>query len=207
MKYQIGSGLVSGKERIILYARGKHIDILTVLSDVRLREALPLPQAKPASLMQMMQHWPYWRTKLSTIVEYWLGSSEQARQQSQLKAEDIHWLPPLMYPNKLICLGANYNDHNAEMDNTKPLKFPYCFLKPPTTTLVGSGETVLLPEYAKMIDWEVELAVIIGQKARYVRGEAAMASIAGYSIVNDICARELVAKADIVYFGFDRVMG
>src|SRR5207244_11691157 len=78
----------------------------------------------------------------------------------------------------------------AEMDNINPPKFPYCFLKPPTTTLVGSGETVLLPEYAKMIDWEVELAVVIGQRVRHVRGEAAMASIAGYSIVNDISARD-----------------
>src|SRR5437879_13756744 len=116
MKYQIGSGLVSGKERIILSARGKYIDLSTVLSDARLIEALSLHQANPASLMQMMQHWAYWRAKLSSIVEYWSGYSEQARQQSQFGADDIHWLPPLMYPNKLICLGANYNDHNAEMD-------------------------------------------------------------------------------------------
>ena len=170
MKYQIGSGQVSGKESIILHVQEKYIDVLTVLSDVRLREALSLHEAKPASLMQMMQHWPYWRTKLSSLVEYWLDYPEQIRQQSLLKAEEIHWLPPLMYPNKLICLGANYSDHNAEMDNTKPPKFPYCFLKPPTTTLVGSGEIVLLPEYAKMIDWEVELAVVIGQRVRRVRG-------------------------------------
>ena len=111
-----------------------------------------------------------------------------------------------MYPNKLICLGANYNDHNTEMDNTKPLKFPYCFLKPPTTTLVGSGEIVHLPEYAKMIDWEVELAVVIGQKVRHVRGEAAMASIAGYSILNDISARDWVPKEEHSYFGLDWVM-
>ena len=65
MKYQIGSGLVSGKERIILHAQGKHIDVLTVLSDARLTEALSLHEAKPASLMQMMQHWPYWRATLS----------------------------------------------------------------------------------------------------------------------------------------------
>ena len=206
MKYQIGSGLVSGKERIVLHAREKYIDVLAVLSDARLTEALSLHQAKPASLMQMMQHWTYWRAKLSTIVEYWFGSSEQDRQQSQLKAEEIHWLPPLMYPNKLICLGANYSDHNAEMDNTKPPKFPYCFLKPPTTTLVGSGETVILPEYAKMIDWEVELAVVIGQKVRHVRGEAAMASIAGYSILNDISARDWVPKEERSYFGLDWVM-
>ncbi len=206
MKYQIGSGLISGKERIILHVQGKYIDVVTVLSDTRLTEALSLPQEKPASLMQMMQHWPYWRTKLSIIVEYWFDCPEQARQQSQLEADEIRWLPPLMYPNKLICLGANYNDHNAEMDNTQPPRFPYCFLKPPTTTLVGSGEIVLLPEYAKMIDWEVELAVVIGQKVRNAHGEAAMASIAGYSIVNDISARDWVPKEERSYLGLDWIM-
>ncbi len=206
MKYQIGSGLVSGKESIILHVQEKYFDILTVLSDIRLRKALSLPEAMPASLMQMMQHWSYWRTKLSTIVEYWFDYPEQTRQQSQLEAEEIHWLPPLMYPNKLICLGANYSDHNAEMDNTKPPKYPYCFLKPPTTTLVGSGETVRLPEYAKMIDWEVELAVVIGQKVHHVSGEAAMESIAGYSILNDISARDWVPKEERSYFGLDWVM-
>src|SRR5437660_7675550 len=206
MTYQIVIGLVCGKERISLYVSGEHIDLLTLLSDARLTEALSLHQAKPASLMHMMQHWAYWRTKLSSIVEYWSGYSEQARQQSQLSTDDIHWLPPLMYPNKLICLGANYNDHNAEMDNVKPPRFPYCFLKPPTTTLVGSGETVLLPEYAKMIDWEVELAVVIGQRVRNVRGEAAMASIGGYSILYDISARDWVPKEERSYFGLDWVM-
>src|SRR5689334_3978125 len=102
MKYQIGSGLISGKEHIILYAQGQHIDVLTVLSDARLVEALRLPQAKPASLIQMMQHWPYWRVTLPILVEYWFGSSEEVRQQSLLKANEIRWLPPLMYPNKLI---------------------------------------------------------------------------------------------------------
>src|SRR5260370_29612895 len=98
MKYQIGSGVVSGKERIVLHARGKHIDVVTVLSDTRLIEALSLHQAKPASLMQMMQHWPYWRAKLSSIVEYWFGSSDQEKQQNQLRAEEMHRLPPLLYP-------------------------------------------------------------------------------------------------------------
>src|SRR5258708_5439864 len=153
-----------------------------------------------------MKHGTSWRENLPTLFDYWFGFSEQDRQQTHLNANKIHWPPPLMYPNKLICLGANYNDHNAEMDNTQPPKFPYCFLKPPTTTLVGSGETVLLPEYAKMIDWEVELAVVIGQKVRNVRGEAAMASIAGYSIVNDISARDWVPKEERSYFGLDWVM-
>jgi 2-keto-4-pentenoate hydratase/2-oxohepta-3-ene-1,7-dioic acid hydratase in catechol pathway len=206
MKYQIGSGLVSRQERIILCTQGQYIDVLTVLSDARCIEALTLSREKPASLLQMMQRWPYWQATLPMLVEFWWSSYEQIRQQSLLKADDIRWLPPLMYPNKLICLGANYNDHNAEMENTRPSKFPYCFLKPPTTTLVGSGETVLLPEYAKMIDWEVELAVVIGQRARHVRGEAALESIAGYSIVNDLSARDWVPKTEHSYFGLDWVM-
>jgi len=206
MKYQIGSGLVSGEERIVLYVLGEHIDVFTLLSDARLIEALSLHEAKPVSLMHMMQHWPYWRAKLPSIVEYWSACSEQEREQSQLRADEIHWLPPLMYPNKLICLGANYSDHNAEMDNVKPPKFPYCFLKPTTTTLVGSGETVKLPEYAKMIDWEVELALIIGQRVHQVRGEAAMSSIAGYSILNDLSARDWVPKEERSYLGLDWVM-
>jgi acylpyruvate hydrolase len=206
MKYQLGSALVSGKERTILHVQGKYIDVAVALNDSRLTEALRLHDAEPASLMHMMQHWPYWQATLPRLVEYWFGSSTQNRQQRQIEADDIHWLPPLMYPRKLICLGANYNDHNAEMDNVKPPKFPYCFLKPPTTTLVGSGETVLLPEYAKMIDWEVELAVVIGQRVRHVRGEAAMASIAGYSILNDISARDWVPKEEHSYFGLDWVM-
>jgi 2,4-didehydro-3-deoxy-L-rhamnonate hydrolase len=206
MKYQIGSGLVSGKERIILHAQEKYFDLLTVLSDARLAEALSLLQPMSTSLMQVMQHWPYWRAKLSAIVECWFSSSDETRQQSQLMPDEIHWLPPLMYPNKLICLGANYRDHNAEMDNTQAPRFPYCFLKPPTTTLVGSGAIIFLPEYAKMIDWEVELAVVIGQKAHHVRGEAAMASIAGYSILNDISARDWVPQEERSNLGLDWVM-
>src|SRR5258708_33052822 len=57
-----------------------------------------------------------------------------------------------------------------------------------------------------MIDWEVELAVVIGQRVRHVCGEAAMASIAGYSIVNDISARDWVPKEEHSYFGLDWVM-
>ena len=206
MKYQIGSGLVSGQERIILCVQGQYLDALSLLGDPHCIETLALPPEKPASLLQMVQRWPSWRAALPTLVEYWLSSPEQTRRQSLLQADDIHWLPPLMYPNKLICLGANYNDHNTEMENTQPPKFPYCFLKPPSTTLVGSGATVFLPEYAKMIDWEVELAVVIGQRVRHVRGEAALASIAGYSIVNDLSARDWVPKTEHSYFGLDWVM-
>jgi 2-keto-4-pentenoate hydratase/2-oxohepta-3-ene-1,7-dioic acid hydratase in catechol pathway len=206
LKYQIGSGKISGKERIILRVQENHIDFLTLLCNGHLRESVSLQENIPVSLMHMLQHWSYWKEKLPYIVAYWGDSPANEKGQSQLKADEIHWLPPLTYPNKLICLGANYSDHNAEMANTKPPKFPYCFLKPPTTTLVGSGEIVKLPAYAKMIDWEVELAVVIGQKVHQVRGEEAMASIAGYSILNDISSRDFVTEEYRSFFGLDWIM-
>ena len=75
MKYRIGSGLVSGQERLILNAQGEYIDVVTALSDTRLADALSLHQAQPASLMHMMQHWPYWRATLPSIVEYRRGEA------------------------------------------------------------------------------------------------------------------------------------
>lgn len=207
LKYQIGSGTVSGKARIVLYSQETYLDLFTVLNDTGLKEALSLENTEiPNSLMHMMQQWSSWKEKLAQVVEHVFAHRAQDGLQGQLHEAEIRWLPPLMYPNKLICLGANYKEHNEEMGNTTRSKYPYTFLKPPTTTLVGSGETVLLPELAKMIDWEVELAVVIGQKVHQVRGEAAMASIAGYSILNDISSRDFVTEEDRSFFGFDWVM-
>ncbi len=207
LKYQIGSGVVSGSERIILFSQEAHLDVATLLSNTNVRHALSLDDAdSPNSLLQMMQKWSYWKEKLPQIVEYWFAHHEKDDLRGQLDPAKIRWLPPLMYPNKLICLGANYSDHNAEMGNMTRSKYPFTFLKPPTTTLVGAGETVTLPDYAKMLDWEVELAVIIGKKARNVQGKEAMASIAGYSVLNDISARDWVPKEEQSFMGFDWVM-
>ncbi len=206
-KYQIGSGTVAGRERIVLFSQDVHIDVLTALSNNQMKKALSLEDTEiPTSLLSMMLQWPHWREKLPQIVEYWFAHCEEDGLQGQLHKDEIRWLPPLMYPNKLLCLGANYSDHNTEMGNMTRSKYPFSFLKPPTTTLVGSGELVMLPEYAKMIDWEVELAVIIGKKTHRVQGEEVMASIAGYSILNDISARDWVPKEEQSFMGFDWVM-
>lgn len=206
-KYQIGSGIVSGNERIILFSQEEYVDVVTLLNDAHMRQILSLDNVSlPASLMQMMPQWGYWNEKLPQIVDYWFAHSEKDGLQGQIRRADIRWLPPLMYPHKLICLGANYSDHNSEMGNMTRSKYPFTFLKPPTTTLVGSGEAITLPEYAKKIDWEVELAVVIGKKAHQVQGEEAMACIAGYSILNDISARDWVPEEERSFMGFDWVM-
>ena len=204
-KYEIGTALVSGEERVVLHSEGSNLDLATLLSDDRLkREFGSNGDGAPASLMQMVQRWDSWREKLPKIAERYLENRGGDRLSGELAGEELRWLPPLMYPNKLICIGSNYTDHVAEMGFAPKQEFPYSFLKPATNTLIGHGETVRLPERAKMIDWEAELAVVVGRRAKNVRGEEAMAAVAGYSIFNDVSARDWVE--DRTFMGFDWIM-
>jgi 2-keto-4-pentenoate hydratase/2-oxohepta-3-ene-1,7-dioic acid hydratase in catechol pathway len=104
----------------------------------------------------------------------------------------------VLYPRKLICIGTNYHDHVIEMGVTELPAWPYSFLKPPTTTVVGSGATVAIPAGTHQPDWEVELGIVIGSRAKHVKGDAAMAAIAGYTVVNDVSVRDWLAKRPAV---------
>jgi len=158
----------------------------------------------PASLLELVEDWSYWNKKIAQVVHaLFANRSEQAFSGSLVK-EELQWLAPLLYPRKLICIGTNYRDHIAEMGITKLPKYPYSFFKPATTTLIGSGTALHIPEQAKQVDWEAELAVIIGQEAYHVRGEDALACVAGYSILNDVSARDWIAEAPPV--GIDWIM-
>jgi 2-keto-4-pentenoate hydratase/2-oxohepta-3-ene-1,7-dioic acid hydratase in catechol pathway len=104
------------------------------------------------------------------------------------------FLTPLQYPNKLICVGANYYDHvHNDAGWTHFSKEKYVvpmFLKTPTTSLVGPGKTVRYPAHSKKVDWEIELAVVIGKRARKVPESEALKLIAGYTIGIDMSARD-----------------
>lgn len=95
--------------------------------------------------------------------------------------------PPIARPNKIVCIGLNYRDHAAET-GAEPPREPVIFLKA-TTALVGPNDDVVIPKGASKLDWEVELAVIIGQTARYVPRERAMEHVAGYALHNDYSER------------------
>jgi 2-keto-4-pentenoate hydratase/2-oxohepta-3-ene-1,7-dioic acid hydratase in catechol pathway len=208
LKYQIGTALVSGRATIVLYCQETYLDLHALLESSQVKQAFSLDRVDiPTSLMQMLEQWRYWKEQLPQIVEHVFAQGSANKLADRLDAAALRWLPPLMYPRKLICIGTNYWEHIAEMSGGtgKPPARPYSFFKPPTTTLIGSGTPFTLPEYARMIDWEVELAVVIGQRAYNVRGDAAMACIAGYSVFNDISARDWNAQPTRV--GIDWVMG
>jgi 2-keto-4-pentenoate hydratase/2-oxohepta-3-ene-1,7-dioic acid hydratase in catechol pathway len=101
----------------------------------------------------------------------------------------------LQYPNKVIAVGANYAGHLVEMGlpaaRWDPLPF---FFKPPTTTMVGPGMTIVQPKTTRQLDWEIELAVVIGRRLTDATREEAWAAIAGYSIGLDLSARDLIPQ-------------
>jgi 2-keto-4-pentenoate hydratase/2-oxohepta-3-ene-1,7-dioic acid hydratase in catechol pathway len=201
--YQLGTALLSGQPSVVLCYQQRCFNLQGLFSHRNVRERLALEkEPSPLSLLRMLDEWPYWQEALAQLVVE-LAHSDGDLLES-LKDGELRWLPPIMYPRKLICMGANYSDHITEMGNKTRPRYPYSFLKPATTTLIGSGETVHLPEQAKMVDWEAELAVVIGHRARHVRGEDALACIAGYSILNDISARDWIADAPAL--GIDWVM-
>ncbi len=96
--------------------------------------------------------------------------------------------PPWIGMGKFLCIGLNYSDHAAETGSPIP-KEPIIFTKP-VSALVGCNDAVVLPKGSLKTDWEVELGVVIGTKARYVEQADALKHVAGYCVVNDVSERE-----------------
>lgn len=102
-------------------------------------------------------------------------------------AASIRLGPPICRPSKMVCIGLNFRDHAAENKMDLP-KEPVIFFKS-TTSLVGPNDALVIPRKATKVDWEVELAVVIGKKALYVAKERALEFVAGYALHNDYSER------------------
>lgn len=103
---------------------------------------------------------------------------------SQVKLE-----APVLRPGKILCVGHNYREHIQEMGREIP-KFPVLFAKF-SNTIIGPEDDIPLHEVTNQLDYEAEFAFVIGKKARYVSEENALDYVAGYTIANDVSARDL----------------
>ncbi|MES2510196.1 MAG: fumarylacetoacetate hydrolase family protein [Pseudomonadota bacterium] len=106
----------------------------------------------------------------------------------RIPLQDIEFLPAVTGSEKVICLGLNYADHAAEGGNARP-DYPSFFLRSPGS-LVGHGCAILLPHVSTKLDFEAELAVVIGQRSRYLTDENALQAVAGYACFNDATLRD-----------------
>lgn len=113
---------------------------------------------------------------------------------AELQTAECRLHVPIPRPNKLILLAGNYNEHIAEgggKTTERDITFPYLFMKPPSTTLVDPGNNVVIPKVSPgTIDWELELAVVIGERCKHVPESDALKVVAGYTVVNDISDRK-----------------
>lgn len=131
------------------------------------------------------------------------ASIEWAQEQEDLEGvghplADVDLGPPLPCPGKLLLLAGNYADHILEGGGSYPGKdkmIPRFFVKP-CTAVIGPGDAIRIPPSSGWTDWELELGVVIGKKGRDLTPDAAREHIAGYTILNDISARELAFRED-----------
>lgn len=95
-------------------------------------------------------------------------------------------------PSKIICVGLNYKDHAEELGMVQP-KHPIIFLKP-VSSIIKNKEKILIPKMSSTIDYEAELAVVIGKKCRNVSEKHALDVVFGYTCLNDVTEREMQKK-------------
>ena len=187
-RYRLATADANGTSSVYIEHLGLLLPLAALLDEAGLER---LGGSPPQDLMPLLQDWSYWRDTLPEL----LSKLTPAQKKTGVRPQDARFRPPVIRPGKLICIGANYHDHIQEMKIPMLPTYPYSFLKPPSTTLRGSGETVMVPAIAKMLDWEAELAVIIGARAFRQPLAQALDVVAGYANLNDLSARDWLANS------------
>jgi 2-keto-4-pentenoate hydratase/2-oxohepta-3-ene-1,7-dioic acid hydratase in catechol pathway len=134
-----------------------------------------------ASVRQVLERGP----------EYW---SAPAAAGDPVSLEDVRLLPPVPDPDKILCIGLNYRDHAEETRLPAP-PAPIVFAKF-RNSLVGARDAIVLPEASRAVDYEAELAVVIGRRCRGVAASDALDHVAGAMAFNDVSARDLQMQTD-----------
>jgi 2-keto-4-pentenoate hydratase/2-oxohepta-3-ene-1,7-dioic acid hydratase in catechol pathway len=156
------------------------------------------------SVLQVLEQWG----SIHPLLQQ--AAADQRSGKGRLTAtavSQVQFLAPVLYPGTIFCAGANYRDHVAEMSKALNLPAepdphvlglkPWHFIKASAACVRGTGDVVRLPAYSKKVDWEAEIAVIIGRPCRNVSIDEAMSFVAGLSIVNDLSARDHLRRPGV----------
>ncbi len=128
------------------------------------------------------------------LFDGWLDEIKEHESKFQFgeKLSNFQILPPIPNPPKILCLAFNYTDHAQEQE-LEPPENPVIIMKP-RTALCGSNSDIICPDFVKQLDYEIELAVIIGKTCKNVTENEAKNAVFGYTILNDISARDIQFK-------------
>jgi 2-keto-4-pentenoate hydratase/2-oxohepta-3-ene-1,7-dioic acid hydratase in catechol pathway len=189
-----GPGLATvrldGSETLAVWADGV---VLPIGEAARRCEA---GSAVPASAREALSDWDRWCSVMRQVTADGVGGA------GWLAETEVDFLPALTDPSSVYCAAANYHDHAQEMRGTAtsgPARSPLYFLTPPAA-LAGHRDVVVRPAGCERFDWEVELAVIIGQDAAHVAAADASTVIAGYAVANDLSLRDFARRDDYPFF-------
>jgi 2-keto-4-pentenoate hydratase/2-oxohepta-3-ene-1,7-dioic acid hydratase in catechol pathway len=161
-------------------------ETLGALHDGHVLPARALTDAAPATAAELLTDPDGALRALRTAVD----ASADAFATRGTPLEQLTLLAPLPRPTNVICIGRNYREH-ANEEGLEPPESPAIFLKT-TTSVVASGDVVTWdPDYTTQVDYEAELAVVIGRTARHVRVEDALDHVLGYTCLNDVSARDV----------------
>lgn len=138
----------------------------------------------------LLEDWSTWQTK----IEAGIAGRPELFGASAIDAGSATFALPFARPANLICIGANYHDHVAEMPVPMIPTYPYAFLKPVRNTIRASGEQVVAPRHVHMMDWEAEMGAVIGRAGKNVSIDEALGLVAGYVNFNDLSARDWIAS-------------
>lgn len=198
--------------RLVSYTDGGNAPLAGVLAGGRIVPAASLLRGvagvDASSVLGMVRSWDIVHPRLHAAVKDLQPNDGIALAQAKL-------LAPILYPGSLFCAGANYWDHLEEMAEIAKrvtgkapamikAKDPYFFLKTTGGSIIGTKTPARLPPFSKQVDWEAELGVVIGRPARNISVTKAFEVVAGYTIVNDLSARDLM-KREGSPFGMDWV--
>jgi acylpyruvate hydrolase len=150
------------------------------------------PSERPANFLSWFDMDGLWFQKAREIfdnVARDAGALDEAQKNDWVVAsQDAYWFAPVPRPGKLICIGLNYRDHAKESNLPLPEK-PVIFSKF-STCVIAPGEPVVLPTTSQQVDYEAELAVVIGRHAKNIAADRAYDCVLGYTAFNDVTARD-----------------
>jgi 2-keto-4-pentenoate hydratase/2-oxohepta-3-ene-1,7-dioic acid hydratase in catechol pathway len=159
-------------------------------------DVVALPSGAPGGadgLVRVIEAWSQWEAPLRA------AAADASSPRVDVASGKL--LAPLQYPGKLLMAGANYGDHAREMaarTGAAPVRAdePFLFVLPTRHTIVGPGDAVRAPAWTEKLDWEVELAVVIGRTVSNVAVADAMDAVFGYTILNDVTSRAANNRSD-----------
>lgn len=198
MLYKLATFEVAGKDRRPGIVVGDYIADINLAGKTLAGQWQPGPSSPllvENDLMAILDHWEIWQPALTKLAEIVAENSDYdfvwPEREVKLKA-------PLFRPGKLMMAAANYYDHIAEMGAPRPDKTkmqPFFFLKA-ASGIIGPNAPIIRPQVVQKLDWECEFAVVIGKRAKHVKAANWLDVVAGYTILNDVSARDYMSRKD-----------